>query len=169
MKSRLIKYYPIFTQVTCKVLRQLSTTVGLYQESSPESAYLTSRTDDCSWRDSNPRPLNCFRLPHLRASYLALYRLSLQGDGACADSNPSVMVFNMNILAFWWPLPRHPQFRHYKTCEPKFSFDRPDNAATVSDYLMSRNRQGSCKASSSLQLMYTSLIMTGVLTKLTGL
>ena len=63
---------------------------------------------DCSWRGSNPRPLNCFRLPHLRASSLALYQLSYRSLYSVRDSNPrSVMVCNMNILSIsWWPSPR---------------------------------------------------------------
>ena len=39
------------------------------------------------WWDSNPRTLNCFRLPHLRASSLALYRLSYRRWSPLQESN----------------------------------------------------------------------------------
>ena len=72
--------------------------VGLYQESPTWVHYFTSWTKDCSWRDSNPRPLNCFCLPHLMASSLALYRLSYRSLCSVRDSNPrSVMVCVVNI------------------------------------------------------------------------
>ena len=84
------------------------------------------------WWGSNPRTLNCFRLPHLRASSLALYRLSYRSLCSVRDSNPrSVMVCDMNILSIsWWPSPRDTlNLDTLQTCEPKFSFDHSDNAA----------------------------------------